>query len=300
MSYIKFDVAGAKELPTTTQLRQPTPQLLDLISVLQKKIRGLTYTESRNSDLVHLHLQGDKYSCMELRFEYDGESSYYAVVSRNIENKRFRTHKREHYEKQTMSFASAVKLVCKYFKPISDLDLAAFYVGSLKTEVDNIGFDLRRSVRLATERVSSDEVIVKELMSLHECGHTFISMDIPDRLKALTLATEQSAEHMQVIERGFTFINLSEDGTAAYSHISNTALEALTSGTTNGDYQYNIGRLLNKGPFETKVVEQTALSEHIVGKLSVLGMVDAGEYVTGVGMKVSEHMAFIHNYQEPV
>ncbi|MDB4439209.1 hypothetical protein N9155_00250 [bacterium] len=217
----------------------------------------------------------------------DGEKRY-SVFSPNITNGKYNWGDREHMS-SALHRAKAVKNAEKYLRPLT-LPQTMRLVHSefkhkLNTASQNMGTELRA---LANElrtgffergsfRTNAPNALQNELNNILQSDYVFVDKELEQTLHKTFAAREEYEEGRKLTDVNHTFIEAYQMGG-----------RQCFRGRDNVKNYSSVPR-----DDEMLRYTQEDLPEHLMGAISVLSMVDAGQYVVGVGYRAGSNMFYV-------
>jgi len=201
----------------------------------------------------------------------------YGVYSRKITNAKYAYHREQHHMVTATDVKKALKNVSKYFMPYSTKELAQACYDPIRENVAKAGNALTREVRSKADPVLHDHhAIMQEIYWLKKRGVEFsspkfveIAKDIEDLMDRYQAEAERSV--------GAIFVRFYEVSGQTYFSTQH-AIEIKKN--------YSSVCVSAEDRIEGKPVVE--IPEDIMGAVSVLSILNNGQYVANVGMKIDE------------
>jgi len=267
--------------------------VMDMANDLKDKVRGLC-TARKDHQSLWVYRPQDTYVMGWICYTDhmtggDGEKRY-SVFSPNITNGKYNWGDREHMS-SALHRAKAVKNAEKYLRPLT-LPQTMRLVHSefkhkLNTASQNMGTELRV---LASElrtgffdrsslRNTPTNALQNELNNILQSDYVFVDKELEQTLHKTFAARDEYEEGRKLTDVNHTFIEAYQmggrqcfrgyDNVKNYAHFSRDSEDEMLRYT------------------------QEDLPEHLMGAISVLSMVDAGQYVVGVGYRAGSNMFYV-------
>jgi len=273
--------------------------LMDFADKLTQKMKGYkTAISNKNSpnNMLYVHREGDNYIMGMIGygdFQNTGDGNdRYAVWSPNIRNMKYTSG-----IQQNMCLAldmnKAVKNAMKYLRPLSmeqTVKLSLRNCGNAAGEVvskirDSVG-EVRREMTnnlfdTGTYSPPTPNALQRELKHMVESGYEFLDKDLGDKIAKIVGGLKELAMARDVNKNTFTFVE------ASVLPTGRQVFRVLTDVDASSAYSFN------PQPEEMFVYDQHSLPDELAGKMSVLSMLQADEYVEGVGYKVSDTIFYL-------
>lgn len=262
---------------------------------LTQKMKGFKVAV-RDTQSSWVYREGDNYVMGIIGFgDFQGAGDgkdRYGVWSPNVINRKY-THGPQTNMCLALKRDKAVKNAAKYLRPLSlvqTVKLSAQACGRAASDVvtqvrNNVG-DTRQKL---TENLFDtgafnnrrENALQRELKHLVDSGYEFIDKELGDRLKSMFAGLTELNAARDALEGRFTFVE------AFVSPTGRQMFRVATELDTSRYYTLDV-------PQEnTALYSQEELPEHIMGKLSVLSMIDVGNYVEGVGYRAADRVFYI-------
>jgi hypothetical protein len=223
----------------------------------------------------------------------------YSVYSRNIENKRYNEYNADHYSKKSTVMKNAVKHALAYLRPYKPVELAQRHGSWLWEFVEKQVSELRskrnelvREVTGNFNRTLGSDKFEAELRHLVQSGHSFTNPEIGENLAKyfkVKWAYEQAEnkKHDMVYLRVYVHNDQQLADIATIPHKLTETLQYKHSSV-----QY----MSTSEQAEGVPIEQ--LSDNLIGRVSVLSMLQVEQGEPGVGFKASDSEFFIYPESE--
>jgi hypothetical protein len=210
----------------------------------------------------------------------------YMVKSRTINNEKYRANSENYHSVMSKDIERAIANVRKYVRQLTVVDMAPLDIREFVSSAKEAPSQVHRAWSNARDNVRSSEFLYKELKHLLESGHQFLSATFQELAeKWVTAAKEYAEEKARMIPASFVHVTAVRD--VQY-------FDAYCVSNIKDDDVIMKLRHRNK-PSDEDIKRYTAdtLPEDLMGKLSVLSMLNDGAYVEGVGKRVGETLYWV-------
>ena len=208
----------------------------------------------------------------------------YMVFSRTIKNQKYSPGRYQFNMVMTKDFDKAVKNAKTHLRRFTSNDYAVANRARIQNEVTSQMYAVRSKLDDARRQALSKNVpeIIKELKHLVDINHTFLSSSFHERVLNLIASEEEKIiEDSRVVPGYFVFVGENR-GEQIFDVIDVPNFR---------DDDYFKDEVLSKAPSQRYTAE--TLPEDIMGKLSVLSIMDVGSYVKSVGQRTHETMFWV-------
>ncbi len=263
----------ASQLPDV----QPSKDLTKFQNELRKKMHGVQFAlnELDGQHRCWVYYPHETFVRGEL-YDYKSENAY-AVVSRTIENGRYASYNSEHYMQWSGKLATAVKKAAAALAPWSVYEIATVHCRDYEISRDEqVKESDGKLAQLFRELGAGQNTMAWR--ALQSMTDLIPDLDVRSKIQDITRQRED-LDSLTSVGTNPMFVHICED------HRGNQRLATLkiqthyTAIQTDEQPQY-----LN---------ELSDGYSDLVGKISVLNMMQVGEYVTGVGLKADEDMFYV-------
>jgi hypothetical protein len=210
------------------------------------------------------------------------KSHTYGVYSRKISNAKYAYHRDQHNMVMATDVKKAVKNAMKYFSPYSTKELAQAYYDPIRSNVGKSQEEAIRNARNFASPLTNDYVeLLREIHSLKQRGVEFKSIRFRQMAEGIDdiLATYEHENNRNI---GAIFVRFYQVGDQTYY----STQHAIEIKKHHNNLQ---GSEENKA--EGKPVSE--IPEEIMGSVSVLSILNDGQYVPNVGMKLNSNHFWI-------
>jgi len=230
------------------------------------------------------------------RLEYDGEK--YGVYSRTIENKRYNNYNAEHYTKSSKDMNKAVKHALAHLRPYKPVEVAHRRGAELDKFISSVPDQLRVTkqnlIRDLTRNYSqlATDTFEAEMRHLVQSGYRFMNPEIGEKLAKYF---EVKQAHEEATNRKHDMVYL-----RVYQHNNQQLADiALLPHELTKRLEYNFAADYYKLAEQAEGVPIEQLGENLIGRVSVLSMLQPEQGEPGIGFKADEDEFFVYPEAEP-
>jgi hypothetical protein len=230
------------------------------------------------------------------RLEYDGEK--YGVYSRTIENKRYNNYNPDHYTKSSKDMNKAVKHALAYLRPYKPVEVAHRrgqeldkFISSVPEQLRSAKIDLVRGLTNNYNQLATD-TFEAELRHLVQSGYRFMTPEIGEKL-AKYFEVKQAHEEATHRKHDMVYLRVYQHNNQQLADIALLPHELTKRLEYNfaADY-YNLAEQAEGVPIEQ-------LGDNLVGRVSVLSMLQPEQGEPTIGFKASDDEFFVYPEAEP-
>lgn len=266
--------------------------VVDFANDLKKVMRGIEVAP-KSTESMWVYRPQDTFAMGFIAYadfmdNGDGEKRY-SVFSPNITNNKYQHGERQHIS-SALHRDKAVKNAAKHLRPLTTEQVLA----QVQSEFVSKVYDAASQTRADAQRVVNDfnrnslfdinsyrapnkTPLYYELKHMIDSGYSFLDKDLEVNLRAAFTAFDDYEASKQVSAKHHTFVE-------AYQSGDQTRFR--------GFYDVEDQRVrINKGDMFNYA--QDELPEHLAGGISVLSMVDVGQYVNGVGHRSAANIFYV-------
>lgn len=266
--------------------------VMDMAHDLQKAMRGVK-TAPKSEVSMWVYRPQDTYPMGFIAYadfmdNGDGENRY-SVFSSNILNNKYMHGDRQHMS-STLHRDKAVKNAAKHLRPLTAeqvlmqvqqtfSSMAYEAASETRAEVQRAVNDFNRGslFEVTSYKAPTRSPLYNELKHLIDSGHSFLDKDLETNLRAAFTAMDAFEEDRTIHDKHHMFIE-------AYQSGGQTRFRGFDDVPTTR---------MTRGYGEAFDYAQGELPEHMAGGVSVLSMVDVGQYVTAVGYRAAENIFYV-------
>jgi hypothetical protein len=266
------------------------------------RLGDLRFAQSGNY-AVNVYRPHDKYILGTLSVRHDAvPEDYgrmeYSIYSRTIENKRYGEYNAGRNTRSSTKMQKAVKLAVANLRPYKPVELAHRHGSELWSFVEKQPNELRikqgnlvyETLGLNINRLGSND-FEAELRHLVRSGHSFMNPELGNKMAAY-FQTKDLRERAENMKHDMVYLRVyvhNDQQLADIATIPHDLAKAL-------QYRYSAQHYMDKSEqMEAVPVEQLGVS--LVGRVSVLSMLQVEQGEPGIGYKASDDEFFV--YPEP-
>lgn len=266
------------------------------------RLGDLRFAQSGNY-AVNVYRPHDKYVMGTLSVRHDAVPAdhlrmEYSIYSRTIENKRFAEYNAGHNTRSSTDMKKAVKLAVANLRPYKPVELAHRHGSELWKFVEKQADELHTKRRkMVNDMIGSyarsigSNDFEAELRHLLRSEHSFLNPEIGNKLAAY-FQTKDLHEQASNMKHDMVYLRVyvhNDQQLADIATIPHDLAKAL-------QYRYSAQHYMDKSEQMERVpVEQ--LGNSLIGRVSVLSMLQVEQGEPGIGYKASDDEFFI--YPEP-
>lgn len=266
--------------------------VMDMASALKSKVRGLCTARKENHSLW-VYRPNDTYALgwityADLMDNGDGNDRY-SVFSPNILNGKYSFGNREHMS-SALSMSKAVKNAERYLRPLNLEQVIRQVHRDFRTKLSEVSSSMGANLvalssplrtgffSTSTYKDVPPNALQLELKHLLQTDYVFIDKELEETLHKTFAEKDEWEESKGLLDTDHMFIE-------AYQSVGGSQFFR----GYNKVARYGASQDLT----QHFCYDQEELPEHIKGAISVLSMVDVGQYVVGVGYRASGNMFYI-------
>ena len=266
------------------------------------RLGDLRFAQSGNY-AVKVYRPHDKYVLGTLSVKHDAVPAdhlrmQYSVYSRTINNKRFNEHNAERNTRSSTDMKKAIKLAVANLRPYKPVELAHRHGselwGFVEKQADELRSkqtDLAREVTGSYNRNLGSNDFEAELRHLVRSGHSFMNPELGKNI-AVYFQTKDLREQADNRKHDMVYLRVyvhNDQQLADISTIPHDLAKTL-------QYKYSSQFYMDRSEqMEGVPVEQ--LGDSLIGRVSVLSMLQVEQGEPGIGYKASDDEFFV--YPEP-
>ena len=252
---------------------------------------------------VYVYRPQDKYVMGRLDVEraatYDDPNRMeYSVYSRNIENKRYNEYNADHYSKKSTVMKNAVKHALAYLRPYKPVEVAHRrgseldkFISSVPEQLRSVKTDLIRDLTGNYSRLAPD-TFEAEMRHLVQSGYRFMNPEIGEKLAKYF---EVKQAHEEATHRKHDMVYL-----RVYQHNNQQLADiALLPHELTKRFEYNFAADYYNLAEQAEGVPIEQLGDNLIGRVSVLSMLQVEQGEPGIGFKADEDEFFVYPEAEP-
>jgi len=245
------------------------------------------------SNRVYLHFKGDPYTAAWIgygNFQDAGSGDKtYAVCAPSVENNRYDAHRHQHYMRMSINLKKAVGFTSTFTRPYKALTIADIniqdvgYAASMSHRELSSKVDEMQTTLFGRNYNSSATPVMAEMKHLVASGYSFIDK----KLEA------EAHEFFELHRKQQVSATLNKD-------LAATAV--ICTGTTlKGEQKFETIRCVNLSHYNREALRDThqyyigadKIPDEIKDKVAVLSMMEHGEFVDEVGMRICDEIVYV-------
>ena len=204
-----------------------------------------------------------------------GGDHTYGVYSRKISNPKFAQHRDQHHMVMSADAKKAVKNASKYIVPYTHIELARAYYSDIFSNVRQVYNHAQSNMHELAKQISNDRTaILAEVLHLKELGVTF-KTETFRRVAEVIESSVSEAMSEQRRNAQCLFVRFRKVGDDMYVDVQ------------EADDVINNGVKL-KATSSSVTYAMSDLPDNIKSGVSVLNILNDGQYVAKVGMKIDD------------
>lgn len=204
----------------------------------------------------------------------------YGVYSRKIDNEKFSPARDQRCMLMSGKLPDAVRNACKYLVPFSHRELATAFYRSMQGNVEQEVKNPRRRVNEVIMPIANNiEAFTRELENLAKMNVEFVT----NEFRQAAAKIRELVDDMRISE--------SRNVSAVFVRVRDGVDEQYVDLVEALDVKKNY--LMDSGSTGTTTYKMSALAEDLVSAMSVLSILEDGQYVARVGQKVDDRTYWI-------
>ena len=269
------------------------PAMQEFMAEIRKSFRGVLFTpDADDKQKVYVHMPNDPYvmgwigyGCFQTTVK--AEQSSYVISSRHIMNMKYADYNDQHYMAMSINLSTAVRNAKKYLRPLTTKDMALDEWTEAdmrrKSKDTKSGMDVKRNNTLSDLLAKSNREkkieynpMLEYMRTLVKVGHEFTDKELESDL--------------------LSYFKLEEDANAISSN--GVEVDYVRVYEKYGKQVFDVVPLIRKEYGRSDIGNLTTydkdkVPEDVMGKVSVLSMVENGHWVDDVGYRVDATMFYV-------
>jgi hypothetical protein len=245
------------------------------------------------SNKVYLHFKGDPYTAAWIGYgnfkDAGSGDKTYVVCAPSVENNRYEAHRDKHYMRMSINLKKAVGFTSTFTRPYKALTIAEINLrdvgnaagmshGELSNKVDEM-----RATLFGRSYSGSVTPVMAEIKHLVASGYSFMDKKL-----------EAEAHEFFELQR--------KQQASATLNKNLAATAVICMGTTlKGEQKFETVRCNDIGSYNREVLREThqyyigtdKIPDEIKDKVAVLSMMEHGEFVDEVGMRICDEIVYV-------
>ena len=265
-------------------------ELQRFMKEVSKAFRGVVFTPQGDMRKVYMHMPNDPYVMGYIAYggfqtTVVADQSSYIVSSRHIRNMKYADHNDQYYMAMSINLDTAVRNAKKYLRPLTTRDMALDEYKDVKrksTDTESRASNAKNNAqsdllaRSNREKKIEHNPMLEYMRTLVKVGHEFTDKQLEgDLLNYFKLEDE----HKVLLDKG---INVSY--VRVYEKYGKQVFDVAPILSENS-YTHKVG--------DITLYDKDKVPEDVMGKVSMLSMVDNGHWVDDVGYRVDATMFYV-------
>jgi hypothetical protein len=286
----KIDVEQQKEAKDYLATQR---ELQEFMAEIRKSFRGVLFTQDAGDKRrVYVHMPNDPYVMGYIGYgdfltTAKAMQSSYVISSRHIMNYKYADYNDQHYMAMSINLSTAVRNAKKYLRPLTTKDMAL----DQQTESDmrrkskdtKSAMEVKRNNALSDLLAKSNRTLnidynpmLEYMRTLVTVGHEFTDKELESNLLSyFALEKDVSA---------FSGNDIDVDYVRVYEKYGKQVFDVVPL-IREDSYRSALGNLTT--------YDKDKVPEDVMGKVSVLSMVENGHWVDDVGYRVDATMFYV-------
>ena len=265
-------------------------RLLKYARALSSEIRGITFA-NKDSNSLYVFMEGE-YMCMgwigygDFLATVNAEENSFVVYSRHIQNMKYSDYNSEqHYMVQSVNMGTAIKNCKKYLRNYSTVEMADIQLSDVKIKATNRVGEMDRDARNQISSVLETSTYKPEtsgvfntLRHVLKSGFEFPDKEFKDKL------VQMYNKYDEYLRNKSAPVNMLY--VKVYERLGKRTFDVVDIGRVATGKEQDASlhyRTLREKPLQK--YDDDTLPEYLIGKISVLSMVEPNTYVDDVGFR---------------
>ena len=299
MSDLELKLVKDLEKPNTEKVSLDQPRVYSpnidvqmMADALTKKVRGYK-TAPKNLECMWVYRPQDTYAMGWIRYGdvFDGGTGEerHAVYSPNIQNGKY-SYGDNCFMSSALHFNKGLLNACKYLRPPTAKQVLEQVQRPFCRGVSRSLDEVKTKTHKITDKIDTDVFgrtrlntapLKRELANILKSDYEFLDKELEVQLIEAFEAVKELHDSRDIHDKDHTFIEVIQSQGAN-----------LYRGYKKIPQHFTLFR--HDDSAENKITyTQEQLPERLLGAMSVLSMVDEGQYVAGVGYRAGENMFYI-------
>ena len=286
----KIDVEQQKEARDYLASQR---ELQEFMAEIRKSFRGVLFTQDAGDKRrVYVHMPNDPYVMGYIGYgdfltTAKAMQSSYVISSRHIMNYKYADHNDQHYMAMSINLSTAVRNAKKYLRPLTTKDMALDQWTESdmrrKSKDTKSAMEVKRNNALSDLLAKSNRTLnieynpmLEYMRTLVTVGHEFTDKELESNLLSY-FALEKDVN-------AFSGNDIDVDYVRVYEKYGKQVFDVVPL-IREDSYRSALGNLTT--------YDKDKVPEDIMGKVSVLSMVENGHWVDDVGYRVDATMFYV-------
>jgi len=299
MSYNILKVSGINEKADLTQQKVATDYLAsqcemqEFMAEIRKSFRGVLFTPCpHDKRRTYMHMPNDPYVMGWIGYgdfltTAKAMQSSYVISSRHIANYKYADYNDQHYMAMSINLSTAVRNAKKYLRPLTTKDMALDQWTESdmrrKSKDTKSAMEVKRNNALSDLLAKSNRTLnidynpmLEYMRTLVTVGHEFTDKELESNLLSY-FALEKDVN-------AFSGNDIDVDYVRVYEKYGKQVFDVVPL-IREDSYRSSLGNLTT--------YDKDKVPEDVMGKVSVLSMVENGHWVDDVGYRVDATMFYV-------
>ena len=286
----KIDVEQQKEARDYLASQR---ELQEFMAEIRKSFRGVLFTpDAGDKRRVYVHMPNDPYVMGYIGYgdfltTAKAMQSSYVISSRHIMNYKYADHNDQHYMAMSINLSTAVRNAKKYLRPLTTKDMALdqHTESDMRRKSKNTKseMEVKRNNALSDLLAKSNRTLnidynpmLEYMRTLVTVGHEFTDKELERNLLSY-FALEKDV-------KAFSGNDIDVDYVRVYEKYGKQVFDVVPL-IREDSYRSTLGNLTT--------YDKDKVPEDVMGKVSVLSMVENGHWVDDVGYRVDATMFYV-------
>jgi len=268
-------------------------ELQEFMAEIRKSFRGVLFTQDAgNKRRVYVHMPNDPYvmgyiGYGDFQTTAKAMQSSYVISSRHIMNCKYADYNDQHYMAMSINLSTAVRNAKKYLRPLTTKDMALDQWTESdmrrKSKDTKSAMEVKRNNALSDLLAKSNRTLdidynpmLEYMRTLVTVGHEFTDKELESNLLSY-FALEKDV-------KAFSGNDVDVDYVRVYEKYGKQVFDVVPL-IREDSYRSTLGNLTT--------YDKDKVPEDVMGKVSVLSMVENGHWVDDVGYRVDATMFYV-------
>lgn len=288
MGYKHEKVSDALTKQQAGRVDGPCFAVMELRDKIKQSVRGLQFIE-RNKKSLYIYRDDCPFvlgwiGYGDFRQGGDG-TEMYVVHARTIQNGKYADYNDQHFMKMSTNIDTALKNVKTYIRPYNPVEMAKMHMRDVSSAIGEVSGAVTSKLRDIQGSIvdvrsygdNSTSRLFTELKHLLTTNHEFVDPSFRTALTDYFAAVEEEKQYKgRSVPMWFVRV---------YERLGTQTFEVVSIDNAENFYP-NIGE-------ERSTYNADTLPEDIMGKLSVLNILNDEQYVDDVGYRAGEGMFYV-------
>ncbi len=268
-------------------------ELQEFMAEIRKSFRGVLFTQDANDKrIVYVHMPNDPYvmgyiSYGDFLTTAKAMQSSYVISSRHIMNYKYADYNDQHYMAMSINLSTAVRNAKKYLRPLTTKDMALdqHTESDMRRKSKNTksAMEVKRNNALSDLLAKSNRTLnidynpmLEYMRTLVTVGHEFTDKELESSLLSY-FALEKDVNALSGNDVDVDYVRV-------YEKYGKQVFDVVPL-IREDSYRSTLGNLIT--------YDKDKVPKDVMGKVSVLSMVENGHWVDDVGYRVDATMFYV-------